>query len=131
MKPVCFRLYPTPSVRGPRSSCYVRVKVWPTRQAFAKYAKPWKAQRAMAFCADPDGRTPNLLAEVNLFHGALTLPLITHELAHATFHWARRAGLPFEKLADGEALQEEQFCYALDSLLRQFLKRTRERGLLP
>lgn len=132
--PVTFRLYPKPDSDDRKSSLYVRTVVWPTRRAMIDRAKreDWPGARDLwGFCLayEPKDGEGAAVAEVHLCVPHLTPDVVTHEMLHATFAWARRVRVEWDRVGQvgGESewfvRDEERICYAHGSLVQQFTAR--------
>lgn len=138
-----WRVYPRGD--GKRQGPYAVVQVWADREAYARHVREAVGRRAdrrergmwdgyLRIRVDARGRSRTLpeLGTVNLFVGALSTEVVTHEFAHAALSFARRHGLDFAELADDERAvgsHEERFCYALSNMVLQFVERAHARGL--
>lgn len=140
--PITFRLYPqawNPS--GSRGALYAIAYVWPTPAAMQAHrrargwrgyvdAHVWEVERR-----SPSGRIRPCFAELHVCRPRLGVGLLTHELLHVTFAWARRRGIDLHAIAVGEGddrfvhRDEEALCYTHGELMRQFVTRATRLGL--
>ncbi|HEY5088291.1 MAG TPA: hypothetical protein VII66_13105 [Gemmatimonadaceae bacterium] len=79
-------------------------------------------------------RTLGEFAEVTFWKGALTTEIVTHEFTHVALAYARRRKIAMTPDADTEndpgwMQREEVVCYAVGSLVRQFVNRAHALGL--
>lgn len=137
---VC-RLYPERD-----SSFYVRVQVWPTKQAFLAHVNATHVfangkgagRRCDGTCSRVHrtsyrhgrARRSAEVAVVNLWRGRLTMRVVTHELFHATMAWAHRVGFDFAPImaSDGVTDAEERITYVNGELNRQFMEKATRPG---
>jgi hypothetical protein len=131
MAPLIVRLYPTDR----RYGLWVRVEVYRTRREMHRAIRRWgRVQSAVrGLCSGVwvrprGGRLNGCFAEVYLNRANLGQEVITHELDHAAFCWARRKRISLgrEKRGPGsvtarEMLREEAFCHAHGRMVRQFV----------
>lgn len=138
-KPITFRVHPE------NKSLYAVVNIWPSKRAM--YAHKPINRNHLASCTgqdllrvSPNGDTRKLglFAEVNFIRRALGIGVVSHEFTHAGFCWAERRGLPLEHIKQAAQLVgnvladdsiEEQFCYAVGEMCRQFTQRCYDLGL--
>ena len=142
---------------SPYSRRYVLVTILPTDAAFrayvrrrgrscGRYAKGMNMGRVSR--GDYPRGYPWLISEIVLQRGFLvrkTTRIVTHELAHAAFAWAKianfRAGLgqlqPVNARSVGRAgalmartSPEERFCYAIGDMAADCVRKLYERGVL-
>lgn len=137
-----FRLRPDPG-----RTLYVRAQVWPSKVLMHAYLRAVGLQpddclgRCTAvevrhFNSDGTSRLAPMFAEVNLCIPHLGIGIVSHELLHATFAYARRCRLDgrtvFDRSLDtgGDCSPDEEWlCYAHGSLVSQFTRRAYEQGL--
>lgn len=141
IRPWVCRLYPE---RG--SSLYVRVQVWPTKQAFLAHVNAahvflsgrGAGRRCDGTCSRTHrtsyrggrARRSSEIAVVNLWRGRLTMRVVTHELFHATMAWAHRVGFDLSRITadDGVTQHEERIAYVNGELNRQFMEKATRPG---
>jgi hypothetical protein len=144
---IVFRIYPEQG-----RTLYVRVLVHDTLKAMRErsrelkrrgYSADYVGRNCYGFCnewnhwqvqAEEDGgrcRRDPCIAEVNLARKHCTMGIVTHELLHATFAWARRVRFPFACLShEAQAMEgEEWISYAHGDLCRDFMVRAEAAGL--
>lgn len=139
-KPWVCRLYPE---RG--SSLYVRVQVWPTKKSFlahinanCQFADGKADHRTQGTCGTVErwqvrenrSRKLGCFAIVNLWRGALTMRVVTHELFHATIAWARRIRFDMAALTatDDVTDHEERITHAHCELCSEFMRKALRPG---
>lgn len=134
-RPIRLRLLCEPKT----SSLYVRVNVWPSKAAMARYRERVRDHPrhagAIGTCTEIEGwrngRKRAVVAEVNLCRGRIGTEIVTHEFFHAAIAWGRRRDFDWTRLGaeDSVNAEEERLTYVHSNLCSAFVRRAYAMGL--
>lgn len=117
MKPLKIRLYP-------ERSLYYLVLIWPDMKTMqARVEKLVGAKRNFGGCTVTYSTKERIIGEIHLCRPQLGIGLVTHEIGHAAFGWARRVDLKVDSQG------EERMCRVLQKMVNRFVSRARKLGL--
>lgn len=146
-KPISFRCFPEGRF------LYCEVNIWPTRADMHNHLP--LGEKTVASCGARESytvqpkrkgkrrrvRKTGLFAEANFYRDQLGVEVVSHEFTHAAFAFADRRKLRLNHALDKEFTHngrkntldpdgpEEQFCYALGQMVRQFTQKCYDLGL--
>lgn len=87
-----------------------RVVIWRNRASLLRARELYSGQnsncQAFHFAPTTPLENPNILSEIHLYRGNLSLGTITHEATHAAVLFSNRLGLDTEPIAGEEVLAE-------------------------
>ena len=139
-------------VRPEDKSLYALINIWPTKRAMYEHKPLSRTHQALCMgvtiidVSPKKSKKPNrkrgIFAELNFYRNGIGTEVISHEFTHAAFCWAERRKLDLSHVIGDHNWKvrkrsqsmpsdsvEEQFCYALGRMCRQFVSKCYDLGL--